>query len=410
MSWENVGNALVGFADGFNDPSSAARSIREKKRMREAAALEAQRMDKAAELEQKGYEAKLATEQKYKDLSSAKADRDELEALITTAIEHPREATEGVTVPGLTGDISFPGLKEPAYTTAKFQQAARKSLPAVSASGDVAQAAGAYPMRKQMGRSFAGADIAGADYRKAIATSGMEELPSRTQANIAQNNQTIAISPFTTAQTIAQAVAGTRKAEMDKDLTDNLNRYQYPNKEALRMSTTADELGQASKARIDAGLPTSDAKTAAAKNDLIAAKAQEEGFGVRTKEQVQEDVANARALEQKLQKAGMAKAEMEQLTNLVRGGTLRKAIVTDKNGNQTIDLSKVSEQEAELIQTIMGIMRASPAEQLLMTEYMKQMMKKKKGESAGGPVAGYGQGSDRPTTATPVGNKLGSEE
>ena len=58
----------------------------------------------------------------------------------------------------------------------------------------------------------------------------------------------------------------------------------------------------------------------------------------------------------------------------------------------------------------MGIMRASPAEQLLMTEYMKQMMKKKKGESAGGPVAGYGQGSDRPTTATPVGNKLGSEE
>ena len=175
------------------------------------------------------------------------------------------------------------------------------------------------------------------------------------------------------------------------------------------MSTTADELGQASKARIDAGLPTSDAKTAAAKNDLIAAKAQEEGFGVRTKEQVQEDVANARALEQKLQKAGIAKADMEEMTNLVRSGTLRKAIVTDKNGNQSIDLSKVSEQEAELIQTIMGIMRASPAEQLLMTEMMRRMVGRKK-EGIGGPVGGYNQGNDRPTTATPVGNKLGSEE
>ena len=94
------------------------------------------------------------------------------------------------------------------------------------------------------------------------------------------------------------------------------------------------------------------------------------------------------------------------MTNLVRSGTLRKAIVTDKNGNQSIDLSKVSEQEAELIQTIMGIMRASPAEQLLMTEYMKRSL----GKKAGGPVGGYNQGNDHPTTATPVGNKLGSEE
>jgi len=383
---------------GFANPEAAAADYFSTAREKRQSKLRLEEMDKEYQLQQK-----------YADAAKDKADKDELEALTTTAIDHPRMATEGVSVPGLTGDISFPGLKEPAYTTAKFQQAARKSLPAVSASGDVAQAAGAYPMRKQMGRSFAGADIAGADYRKAIATSGMEELPSRTQANIAQNNQTIAISPFTTAQTIAQAVPGTRKAEMDKDLTDNLTKYQYPNKEALRMSTTADELGQASKARIDAGLPTSDAKTAAAKNDLIAAKAQEEGFGVRTKEQVQEDVANARMLEQKLQKANIAKADMEEMTNLVRSGTLRKAIVTDKNGNQSIDLSKVSEQEAELIQTIMGIMRASPAEQLLMTEMMRRMVGRKK-EGIGGPVGGYNQGNDRPTTATPVGNKLGSEE
>ena len=384
---------------GFANPEAAAADYFSTAREKRQSKLRLEEMDKEYQLQQK-----------YADAARDKADKDELEALTTTAIDHPRMATEGVSVPGLTGDISFPGLKEPAYTTAKFQQAARKSLPAVSASGDVAQAAGAYPMRKQLGASTAKADDAGMSYREKLARAGMDELPTRTQANIAQNKQTIATSPYTTAQTIAQAVAGTRKAEMDKDLTDNLTKYQYPNKEALRMSTTADELGQASKARIDAGLPTSDAKTAAAKNDLIAAKAQEEGFGVRTKEQVQEDVANARALEQKLQKAGIAKANMEEMTNLIRSGTLRKAIVTDKNGNQTIDLSKVSEQEAELIQTIMGIMRASPAEQLLMAEYMKRTTKKKKGESAGGPVAGYGQGSDRPTTATPVGNKLGSEE
>ena len=383
---------------GFANPEAAAADYFSTAREKRQSKLRLEEMDKEYQLQQK-----------YADAAKDKADKDELEALTTTAIDHPRMATEGVSVPGLTGDISFPGLKEPAYTTAKFQQAARKSLPAVSASGDVAQAAGAYPMRKQLGASTAKAENAGMSYRERLARAQESELPSRTQANIAQNNQTIAISPFTTAQTIAQAVSGTRKAEMDKDLTDNLTKYQYPNKEALRMSTTADELGQASKARIDAGLPTSDAKTAAAKNDLIAAKAQEEGFGVRTKEQVQEDVANARMLEQKLQKANIAKADMEEMTNLVRSGTLRKAIVTDKNGNQSIDLSKVSEQEAELIQTIMGIMRASPAEQLLMTEMMRRMVGRKK-EGIGGPVGGYNQGNDRPTTATPVGNKLGSEE
>lgn len=380
---------------GFANPEAAAADYFSTAREKRQSKLRLEEMDKEYQLQQK-----------YADAARDKADKDELEALTTTAIDHPRMATEGVSIPGLTGDISFPGLKEPAYTTAKFQQAARKSLPAVSASGDVAQAAGAYPMRKQLGASTAKADDAGMSYREKLSRFQEMELPSRTQANIAQNNQTIAVSPFTTSQTIAQAVAGTRKAEMDKDLTDNLRNYLYPNIEAGRMATTAKEAGLASQARIDAGLPTSDAKTAAAKNDLIAAKAQEEGFGVRTKEQVLEDVANARALEQKLQKAGMAKAEMEQMTNLVRSGTLRKAIVTDKNGNQTIDLSKVSEQEAELIQTIMGIMRASPAEQLLMTEYMKRSL----GKKAGGPVGGYNQGNDHPTTATPVGNKLGSEE
>ena len=380
---------------GFANPEAAAADYFSTAREKRQSKLRLEEMDKEYQLQQK-----------YADAARDKADKDELEALTTTAIDHPRMATEGVSVPGLTGDISFPGLKEPAYTTAKFQQAARKSLPAVSASGDVAQSAGAYPMRKQLGASTAKADNAGMSYRERLARAQEVELPSRTQANIAQNNQTIATSPYTTAQTIAQAVAGTRKAELDKDLTDNLRNYQYPNKEALRMSTTADELGAASKARIDAGLPTSDAKTAAAKNDLITKKAQEEGFGVRTKEQVQEDVANARMLEQKLQKAGIAKANLEEMTNLVRSGTLRKALVTDKNGNQTIDLSKVSEQEAELIQTIMGIMRASPAEQLLMTEYMKRSL----GKKAGGPVGGYNQGNDHPTTATPVGNKLGSGE
>ena len=380
---------------GFANPEAAAADYFSTAREKRQSKLRLEEMDKEYQLQQK-----------YADAAKDKADKDELEALTTTAIDHPRMATEGVSVPGLTGDISFPGLKEPAYTTAKFQQAARKSLPAVSASGDVAQSAGAYPMRKQLGASTAKADNAGMSYRERLARAQEDELPSRTQANIAQNNQTIAISPFTTAQTIAQAVAGTRKSEMDKALSDSLNKNQYPDKEALRMATTADELGQASKARIDAGLPTSDAKTAAAKNDLIAAKAQEEGFGVRTKEQVQEDVANARMLEQKLQKANIAKADMEEMTNLVRSGTLRKAIVTDKNGNQSIDLSKVSEQEAELIQTIMGIMRASPAEQLLMTEYMKRSL----GKKAGGPVGGHNQGNDHPTTATPVGNKLGSEE
>ena len=383
---------------GFANPEAAAADYFSTAREKRQSKLRLEEMDKEYQLQQK-----------YADAAKDKADKDELEALTTTAIDHPRMTTEGVSVPGLTGDISFPGLKEHAYTTAKFQQAARKSLPAVSASGDVAQAAGAYPMRKQLGASTAKADNAGMSYRERLARAQEDELPSRTQANIAQNNQTIAISPFTTAQTIAQAVAGTRKSEMDKALSDSLNKNQYPDKEALRMATTADELGQASKARIDAGLPTSDAKTAAAKNDLIAAKAQEEGFGVRTKEQVQEDVANARMLEQKLQKANIAKADMEEMTNLVRSGTLRKAIVTDKNGNQSIDLSKVSEQEAELIQTIMGIMRASPAEQLLMTEMMRRMVGRKK-EGIGGPVGGYNQGNDRPTTATPVGNKLGSEE
>ena len=383
---------------GFANPEAAASDYFASKREKRVADLEMQQLDK-----------ELKLKQKYSDEERARVDKDELDALTTTAIEHPRMAIGETSMPaGLNGEeTTYPGIKEPAFTTARFQQAARKSMPAISASGDVAQMSGNAPYRKGIGSALGKAEQAGATYREKLALSGLSRLPSETGAAIAQNNSTIQTSPFTTARTIADAEHGVSSAELGKLTNKALIERGAPEIDAFAKTSSNLLTGAKNDAELRVGLPTSDATTAKQLNDLRNKKARVEGIkeDARTESEIREDEKSARAVQKAIEDSALQTAEKSRAIAALNNGILRKASKPMPDGTVVMDKSKLTPDEADVLDTILGIMKASSMGSLYDAEFTRRIMS---GRNAGGPVGGYSQRGN--TTATPAAPQLGNEE